>query len=401
MTTTEYASLYKRHRTAEPLVTYRLRRDGSRSYYVQHGGTHVPAGSTLEDAKAKKSELGLAKARGEKVVLPSKLTFAEVSAEWLEVKEPRLRPWTLKGYRESLEKVLVPRFGLFKLAAIDADTISKLTRDLEREGLHAIDTKREARPLSPSTIANHLGVLRGVLAFGVRRGYIGSNPFNHLTSDDRPQARKKGRPYEWSDESVSALLDASRRLAREPEARYDYSTLLLLTARLGLRLGEVLGLQWQDFDKDENTLTIQRQWTRLGEYAEPKTDSALRRIPLSSEIKDELIALRLRSKHSADAEPIFASRKGTPLTHRNVTRRGFEAAATKAEIEGVSFHKLRHAAASRLIDRGLSPVVVARVLGHADAKVTLSVYAHLFDRQKTDDAVREALGGVQMTEVGS
>ena len=81
------------------------------------------------------------------------------------------------------------------------------------------------------------------------------------------------------------------------------------------------------------------------------------------------------------------------MTHRNVTRRGFEAAAKKAAIEGVSFHKLRHAAASRLIDAGLSPVVVAKILGHTDATVTLRVYAHLFDRQKTDEAVRLALAG--------
>ena len=81
------------------------------------------------------------------------------------------------------------------------------------------------------------------------------------------------------------------------------------------------------------------------------------------------------------------------MTHRNVTRRGFEAAAKRAEVEGVSFHKLRHAAASRLIDAGLSPVVVAKILGHTDGTVTLRVYAHLFDRQMTDEAVRLALAG--------
>jgi hypothetical protein len=47
-----YSALYKRHRTNEPLVTYRERRDGTRSYSVQHRGTHVPAGSTLEEAHA-------------------------------------------------------------------------------------------------------------------------------------------------------------------------------------------------------------------------------------------------------------------------------------------------------------------------------------------------------------
>ena len=232
-----------------------------------------------------------------------------------------------------------------------------------------------------------------MLALGVRRGYIAGNAFDHLTSDDRPQRREKVQAFEWSEEAVSELLDASRRLAREPESRYDYSTLLLVVARLGLRLGEVCGLQWQDFDKVAGTLTIERQWTCLGEYAEPKTPAAKRRIPLSPEIRDALIELRLRSRPSGDQDPVFVSRAGTPLTHRNVTRRGFEAAAEKAGIEGVSFHDLRHAAASRLIAAGLSPVTVAAICGHTDATVTLRVYAHLFDRQRTDDAVRLALAG--------
>jgi integrase len=45
-----------------------------------------------------------------------------------------------------------------------------------------------------------------------------------------------------------------------------------------------------------------------------------------------------------------------------------------------------------MIAAGLSPVTVAQLLGHEDARVTLAVYAHLFDRKRTDEAVRAALG---------
>jgi integrase len=57
----------------------------------------------------------------------------------------------------------------------------------------------------------------------------------------------------------------------------------------------------------------------------------------------------------------------------------------------LTFHDLRHAAASRLIGARLDPVTVAAVLGHEDPTVTLRVYAHLWDRERTDDAVRIAL----------
>ena len=78
-----------------------------------------------------------------------KVTFADVAEEWYSVKTARVRPWTLKGYRSSLDLIMLPRFAGWQLAAIDADAIATLTRDLEREGLHAIDPKRKVRPIDP------------------------------------------------------------------------------------------------------------------------------------------------------------------------------------------------------------------------------------------------------------
>jgi site-specific recombinase XerD len=101
--------------------------------------------------------------------------------------------------------------------------------------------------------------------------------------------------------------------------------------------------------------------------------------------------LKLRSHYSKDADPVFAGKHGRPLGHRNATRRGFEPAADLAEIEGVSFHSLRGAFASRMISRGVDPVTLANLLGHEDARITLSTYAHIYDARRTDDAVRQAM----------
>ena len=70
------------------------------------------------------------------------------------------------------------------------------------------------------------------------------------------------------------------------------------------------------------------------------TKAGVRRIALPADLLDDLIALRVRAEFSLDEHPMFASVTGSPLGHRNVTRRGFEAAA-EAKIEGVSFHDLR------------------------------------------------------------
>jgi integrase len=105
----------------------------------------------------------------------------------------------------------------------------------------------------------------------------------------------------------------------------------------------------------------------------------------------QLAELKLSSRYSGETDPVFASRNGKPLMHRNATGRGFELAAEKAGIEGVSFHSMRHAFASRMISRGISSTVLAAVMGHESSTITEKRYIHLFDQQRTDEQVRQAM----------
>jgi integrase len=158
------------------------------------------------------------------------------------------------------------------------------------------------------------------------------------------------------------------------------------------------GCNGGDFEKGEGsedgTLSIKRQWLVSGEYGVVKTKSALRTLVLPADLREELIALRLQSRFSGDAHPIFPSLTGTPLGHRNVLRRGWEPARDAAKLPShLTLHDLRHAAASKLINARLDPVTVAAFLGHKDANVTLRVYAHVYEKQRTDEKVRAALAG--------
>ena len=388
----------KRHIRVERGVYKRVTADGIKYEFCfpdENGKTRWSTTRTLKEARDGRAAKIAAVARGERAVAPTKLTFGEFAESWFETKKTKLAPRTARAYRSSLDLVLIPRFGKWKLGAIDADAIAKLTRDLEREGLHAIDPARPVRPLGRSSCDNYLKPLCGVLGHAVRRAKIAANPFSVLTVDDRAAEGEHEPAHEWCDADVDALLAASAKLAANAESRYDYTPLLRVTARLGLRLGEATGLQWRDFDKEGGCLTVARQWTREDGYVQPKTRAGTRRIPLPADLRDDLIALRLQSGYSLDEHPIFASREGGPLQHRNVTRRGFERARDEAKLpKQLSFHDLRHAAASRMIAAGLSPVVVAEILGHEDATVTLKVYSHLYDRQRTDDAVRVALARI-------
>jgi integrase len=355
------------------------------------GGTGWGTADTKEQARACRGEkLAAVKIRGEKIPT-GKTTVAEEAERWLASK--RLREGTRKDYRRALDLVILPRFGRWKLAAVDAASIVRLIRDLEHEGLHAVDPTRPKRPLGSSSIDNYLKPLQGTLKYAVRHdSKIATNPFDVLTPDDRPLEEEREAPHEWSDGDVEALLSASETIAKQSASRYDYTPLLRVSARLGLRIGEVLGLTWSDFDHEAARLRIERQWLKTGQYGPPKTKAGKREIPLPDDLVRDLIALRLRSRYSAGHHPIFASLTGTPLAHRNVFRRGFVPARDLAGLPAhLVLHDLRHAAASRLIHAGLDAPTVAKVLGHKHAMITLKVYSHIWNRAEKDERVRRAL----------
>jgi integrase len=371
------AERFKRHKTRHRGITYRLRADGSRLYSVYTNGRYIQVEGGEREALALQADLRGKTARGAQVVIP-KVTFGEVAEQWFQSKR-KLRPWTRKDYRSVLDRILLPRFGRRTIAQITPDDVAKLIRELEANGL------------SGKTIENYLLPLSGTMNFAVRRGLVAANPVSLLTSDERPLRIGHREKHIWSDEEIAALVWAAEQLAQQPEARFDYSPLIRIALYTGLRQGELLGLQWQDVDLDEGVLYVRRQWTRSNEYGPPKTAAGLRRIPLPKDLVQFLIELKLRSGHSGDESPVFASKEGTPLGHRNVTRRGFEPAAARAGIESVTFHDMRHAFASRMISRGIEPVTLAILMGHEDIRETLNTYSHLWDRARTDDVVRQAM----------
>jgi integrase len=214
-----------------------------------------------------------------------------------------------------------------------------------------------------------------------------------MTDDERPQRAESRQAHEWTTAEVESLLTASARLAGRPIAKYDYTPLLRVTERLGLRLGEVLGLQWADFSYEDGTLKVDRQWTVYGAYGPPKTSAGKRTLFLPDDLREELRGRWVLADAARDIDPIFASKTGRPLAHRNVSRRGFEAARDEAGLdESLTFHELRHSAASRLIAAGIDDELVADQLGHEDSSVTRRIYAHVYDRAAKADAVRSALG---------
>ena len=158
----------------------------------------------------------------------------------------------------------------------------------------------------------------------------------------------------------------------------------------GLRISEMLGLVWDDVDFAAGVIHVRAQLSRAHRGAPArrvatKTPASVRDIPLVPQLVRLLSAHRQRSPSARGEEWVFATARGTPFGHRNVSRRCLGRAAQLAGLNDDSwpplrFHDLRHTFASHLIiDLGLDPAQVSRMLGHARITITLDIYTHVFE----------------------
>ncbi|HUF02447.1 MAG TPA: site-specific integrase [Gaiellaceae bacterium] len=188
------------------------------------------------------------------------------------------------------------------------------------------------------------------------------------------------------------MLDADD-LRRLIEATPDrYRALVALSLMTGLRQSEALGLRWRDVDLgDEPTIRVRHQLDRRGDLVEPKTKAARRDVPLTPELARLLHEHKAGSSFASDDDFVFASDVGTPLGHRNLSRRALDPATKAAGLPHLRWHDLRHLAASALIEAGTSDHDLSRVLGHGDAVVTKTTYAHEFARAERVERTRERM----------
>lgn len=372
------ASPFKRHTTRYRGITYRKRSDGSRTYSVYWAGSYVPAGSTEEEAVGKQAELRGKKNRGE-VVIPAKRTFRDVAVEHLG--EVELKPGWAAEYRRMLESAILPEWGDRPIGSFRPRDVLALAKKLQTAGR------------SSSTVANYLKPARGVFAHAVEEEYISASPFAGVKRGKLPSCNVTREHREWSTEDVNRFIVSAYERDARPDALRDYGLLIELKVRLGLRLGELLGLQYADFDKGEGVLHVRRQWTRDGRVDVPKTKKSLRRVTVPQSLYAKVAARKLRLG-AGDGDFLSAHKPGaSPLSHSNFRRRAWSpavAAASFAEGPKVTPHDARHAFASQMASLGLEAGDVAEALGHTSATITERIYVHSFDRAKREDRIRAA-----------
>jgi integrase len=232
-----------------------------------------------------------------------------------------------------------------------------------------------------------------VLGFATRRGLIPQNPARRLERGERPKIERR----------EMRILDSREIELVLANARANYRALLAVAIFTGLRQGELLGLVWDDVDLDNEILRVRKQLDRTGVRVTPKTPEAIREVELFPALVETLRAHKkamLARGFAGGSDFVFSTMTGGPMYWRNVSSRGLELAAVRSGLmpsvterrqlrkDGkevptlLRFHDLRHTFASMLIGQGLDVTYVSAQMGHASPRITLDVYARLFDRQR-------------------
>ena len=128
---------------------------------------------------------------------------------------------------------------------------------------------------------------------------------------------------------------------------------IALAVYTGMRMGEVLGLQWGDIDWNRGTAEIRRTLTRGRGFSQPKTATSRRTIELPAALVSELKRWRLAAP-KRDHDLVCPSVTGKPMQGSALLTQGFHPALRRAGVRRVRFHDLRHSFASTAVQRGAS-----------------------------------------------
>lgn len=313
------------------------------------------------------------------------LKFSEFTEIWKrDYGSKELAPSTYKRYCRMLETRLLPYFGHFyinKIKPIDImkfyDLLEKDTQLVRKKGNNGSKTKK---PLSGKTILEHHRLLRAMLHKAVYWQLIVTNPAERVQP---PKARKpKRRSYD--DEQTKILLENLELL---PSEDTKYKVAIILTVFTGVRLGELMGLEWQDVDFKNGIISINRSSQYLSDMGVftkvPKTESSIREIAIPEFIVSLLEEYTLWYEEQksiygelwTNSDRLFVQADGKPM-HPSTISKWFVKYVGQIGLPVINFHGLRHTNASLLVAQNIDIAVISARLGHAQISTTLDFYVH-------------------------
>lgn len=294
------------------------------------------------------------------------LTVEQFMTRWLEDSvRGSVKIATYDDYEKTTRRYIIPEIGHVR--------ISKLTSDM----IQSLYARRLRGGLSPNTVLHIHRTLRRALNQAARWRLIPRNP----VEDTDPPRKTKPRLTVLTVEEIARFIGSSADRRLFP--------LYMLAALSGLRAGEILGLRWSDVSESASgrpILRVERTLVNssMGVELQDGTKSGGTRIVELTELAVQILHIHRGRQHTErvhagsgweDRNLVFTSKTGRYIHPANVSQY-LRRDLAKAGLPEVRFHDLRHSFATVLAGAGAHAAIVAGMLGHADANLTLSTYTH-------------------------
>ncbi len=291
------------------------------------------------------------------------VTFGHYAKTWIENTVPATcKKISISDYTGILKNHVLPDLEKTPVTDINKAVVKKLLQKKLKEGYAA------------STATHIKNAISGVLELAVDDNKISSNPAQII----RKLIRSKVKKYHidpLTREETKLLLETC--LTNYPK----HYPMLLTLCRTGMRLGEVIALQWGDIDFNNRFIIVRRSRSK-SHTSTPKNDK-YRNVDMSRQLTECLSKLKIKRKEEYLAkgegvpEWIFISEIGTPLIEGHWRERVFKKILEKAKMRQIRIHDIRHTYASQLIQDNRSLAYIKDQLGHHSIQVTVDIYGHL------------------------
>ena len=294
-----------------------------------------------------------------------RMTLSEWLDRWLEQMVAILRPSTLEHYRSDMEHHVKPYLGQKKLTQITASDLRKLYDDLKKQG-RVHPRPGQSRGLSTTTVHGIHTTLHHALKSAVDQRLLPHNPADHV---EPPKVAHKSMTI-LNEEQLDTFLAA---VEQAPIWKNFFYTELTT----GLRLGEICGLMWSDFDARKGTLSVNRtihkeKGGRLV-TGDTKTYAGTRTIVLPDSTAE---LLRGRKKNSYSVWIFPNPLKPEAPMNPSTAYRQLKAILTENSLPDLRFHDLRHTFATHALANGVDAKTLSGILGHTKASFTVDTYTH-------------------------
>ena len=218
---------------------------------------------------------------------------------------------------------------------------------------------------SNRTVAKYLVNLHGIFRRAMK---VWGLPRNPVADVERPRYRVSDDLDAFSPEEVHAL-------ARAATSAQD-AAMFTTAAFTGLRMGELLALQWRDVDFVGESIRVRRSYNVHGGVGSPKSGK-VRSVPMVPDVARSLAALSGREHFVGEEDLVFAGEAGG-YQDATALRARYKTALARAGLRPLRFHDLRHTFGTLAVRRAEVPAVQAW-MGHADIQTTMR-YVHHRDR---------------------